>query len=292
MNETVKIIICPVDFSEDSYNAVQYALGLCRHVSAKLLVLHVYESPVHFTTARFAREEDIRLYRQASAEMEAFLGRVSRMPAVKDVKAEAILKNGVPSARTLELAEELDAEMIVMAPSATGPAERFILGSNATRIVVHARCKVLIVPVRCSFMVPPEIVYGCDLSQENKEAVNLLREYLLSFGAKLRLLYVQVEKAADDAESLAVFAKSLNDDPTFTKRVETKHLCDPDPAKAIRDHLASSRQGWFALYHRYRTWFAGITRPSLAKELSADPGVPVLVLNDEVPAARMPQTSA
>ena len=115
-------IICPVDFSEASYNSVQFSLDICQMMSARLLVLHVYESPVHFTTARFARAEDIRLYKEAAEQMESFVEKLSRMPAISKVNVEGQLKSGVPSASTLEVAESLSAELIVMAASSADQA--------------------------------------------------------------------------------------------------------------------------------------------------------------------------
>ena len=40
----IKSILCPVDFSESSVNAYEYAQSLARHYKANLFLLHVLYS--------------------------------------------------------------------------------------------------------------------------------------------------------------------------------------------------------------------------------------------------------
>ena len=136
-----KNILCPLDFSEASSRALVYALSLAKKTDACVTPLHVVEgfidSPAldfnaHFTVPElrgYLIEDAMTRLNSAIADDRALC------------KSEPRVVSGKASREILRIADEAQADLIVMGVHGTGAADRF--GSTTHRIVREAPCPVL-----------------------------------------------------------------------------------------------------------------------------------------------------
>lgn len=141
----LKKILVPVDFSDCSRKALQYALPFARQFDASVVLLHVIEPyiPVpEMTTVNF---DVIRKQMLAGSEKE--LKALQRtIPA--DVVSEAVISEGNSYVEIVRAAKERGVDLIILSTHGrTGLAHVFV-GSTAERVVRHAGCPVLIVRER------------------------------------------------------------------------------------------------------------------------------------------------
>ncbi len=135
-------ILCPVDFSEVSMNALRYAADICRECQGKLALIHVVEpivapSDFSFGPMTLTEVEDSLLARAKTALEEtaaklALQGRTS-----------VVVSRGRASDEIVRCAEELKAGLIVMGTHGRTGFSRTLLGSTAERVVRKATCPVL-----------------------------------------------------------------------------------------------------------------------------------------------------
>ena len=138
-------ILVPVDFSQESRNAIQYALPLAKQFGAKITLLHVVE-PVFFCAgygygpvARpIADEERIAL---ARAKLKA-LARTALGPRFP---IETAVPSGIGFFEITEAAKALRTGLIILGAHAHGRPGPPLLGSTVEKVVRHASCPVLIV---------------------------------------------------------------------------------------------------------------------------------------------------
>jgi nucleotide-binding universal stress UspA family protein len=139
-----KTILCPIEFSDPSTRALEYALRLAEETDANLILLHVIEAltdPTRlgevsdFTVAEFYRhlENDARA-RLKSAVPDA--ARVWCTPEERVVFGKAYRA-------ILQLAEEATADIIVMGVHGAGALNRHLFGSTTHHVIREARCPVL-----------------------------------------------------------------------------------------------------------------------------------------------------
>lgn len=137
-------ILCPIDFSDAATRALQHALSIARHTSARLTVLHVVEDfvdapqldvNVHFTVPEYRRylEED------AIARLKAAVPDEARTWGIVEEQVTA----GKASREILRVAAAVEAELIVMGVQGRGAVDRWVFGSTTHRIVREATCPVL-----------------------------------------------------------------------------------------------------------------------------------------------------
>jgi nucleotide-binding universal stress UspA family protein len=77
--------------------------------------------------------------------VDAILWEASEMAAGRELKIETHARQGDPADALLDVAEERDADLIVVGNKGMTGAKRFLLGSVPNKVSHHAPCSVLII---------------------------------------------------------------------------------------------------------------------------------------------------
>jgi len=140
----VRSILCPVDFSETSRRALDYALLLARTCAAELTVLHVVEDVPLLTAYAGLPEGSLVEKVEESARME-LAELVAAIPA-QGFPIRSDLIHGTTWKAILQYAAQHGSELIVMGSHGRKGLEHAIFGSVTERVIRRAACPVLIVP--------------------------------------------------------------------------------------------------------------------------------------------------
>lgn len=135
-------ILVPVDFSETSRLAIDYALEVCAKFSAKLTLLHVQRPPVvPGTELGFNYAEYLEHLSSTAADRLRELA--GSLPASCGVQTKVL--EGIPWDLIVQYAGESGTDLIVMPTHGRSGLKHLLLGSVAERVVRHAHCPVLVV---------------------------------------------------------------------------------------------------------------------------------------------------
>jgi nucleotide-binding universal stress UspA family protein len=134
MEASIKKIILATDFSDISKDASYHALLLAQTYKAELKVLHAFDinarnapSSYHFIEEARQRGKDA----------------LKELAKSFDLEVETIFTEGDPGHEIIRIAEELNADLIVLGTHGYSGWKRFTLGSVAELVVRHAPCAVL-----------------------------------------------------------------------------------------------------------------------------------------------------
>jgi nucleotide-binding universal stress UspA family protein len=139
-------ILCPVDFSDGSVRAMEYATGLAREYAAELLVLHVIEVPPELHESPLSPDFSVESVR-AAAEADC-LRRLRALVAPGPRQGWTVrtsVQEGAPYREVLKSASEHRTDLIVMGVQGRGAIDLMVFGSNTARVARSATCPVLIV---------------------------------------------------------------------------------------------------------------------------------------------------
>jgi nucleotide-binding universal stress UspA family protein len=203
---TIKRILCPVDFSEFSAMAYEYASSLARHYRAALFVQHVVEIWRH-TSASFAATADLydSYCQQVRSEREEQLRKfVDELTRIECTPVCVVAQGGFASDCILSFADEQTIDLIVMGTHGRRGLDRVMLGSVTERVLRESRCPVLCVhksgqkivasgdaqpfDLRC-------VLFCTDFSGDSNRAL----EYALSLAAEYHSELVLVHVAESSA---------------------------------------------------------------------------------------------
>jgi nucleotide-binding universal stress UspA family protein len=132
-----------MDGGPQAQSVAQLAADLATKTGSELHVVHVGSVPAmsHPEMRGYSsRLEEVRQETQQGLDEE-----VRRVEAAGASVSQAHLRLGRPDVEVLELAEELDADLIVVGSRGLGGLRRTLLGSVSDSVVRHAHCPVLVV---------------------------------------------------------------------------------------------------------------------------------------------------
>lgn len=139
----LKKVLVPTDFSESSNSACKYALRFCQRFHAELHVSHVLEPVLSPWFAGLPGEAVVSHEQLTSAEKK--LDKWADSAKAMDVRANVVLRNGVPAHEIVEAAKDLDIDLIIIATHGYTAWKHFCIGSTAEHVVRAAPCPVLVV---------------------------------------------------------------------------------------------------------------------------------------------------
>jgi nucleotide-binding universal stress UspA family protein len=142
-----KSIVVGTDGSDTATQAVRQAVDLARSVGAKLEFVSAYE-PVpkqRLSEERRDAPEDLQWAINPREDVDATLEAAAELARAADVPVNTYARQGDPADAVLDVAEEIEADLIIVGNKGMTGAKRFLLGSVPNKVSHHAPCSVLIV---------------------------------------------------------------------------------------------------------------------------------------------------
>ncbi len=140
-------IVVGTDGSDTAGEAVRQASELARSVGASLHLVSAYE-PVSNQRLREERQQvpgDLEWMVNAREDVEATLREASGSLEDAGVAVDTYAREGDPADAILDVAEEQNADLIVVGNKGMTGAKRFLLGSVPNKVSHHAPCSVIII---------------------------------------------------------------------------------------------------------------------------------------------------
>jgi nucleotide-binding universal stress UspA family protein len=142
-----EVIVVGTDGSESATRAVTQAAELAKATGARLELVCAYTPALESRLKAERREapEDVLWMITPREDADAVLNDAAEIAAQLGVQATSHAREGDPASTILDVADDVDADLIVVGNKGMTGARRFLLGSVPNRISHHAQCSVLIV---------------------------------------------------------------------------------------------------------------------------------------------------
>ena len=140
-------IVVGTDGSPTAGEAVRQATELARSLGAKVYLVSAYE-PVPEGRLRDERQQvpdDLQWMVNPREDVEETLKEGATSLEAQGVDVETLAREGDPADAILDVAEEKNADLIVVGNKGMTGAKRFLLGSVPNKVSHHAPCSVLII---------------------------------------------------------------------------------------------------------------------------------------------------
>jgi nucleotide-binding universal stress UspA family protein len=140
-------IVVGTDGSPTAQEAVRQAIELARTVNATIHLVSAYE-PVSESRLSHERQqvpEDAQWMVNAREDVDAALKESAEPLEEEGLSVERYAREGDPADAILDVAEEKNADLIVVGNKGMTGAKRFLLGSVPNKVSHHAPCSVLII---------------------------------------------------------------------------------------------------------------------------------------------------
>jgi len=142
-----KSIVVGTDGSDTATQAVRQAVDLAHAVGAKLELVSAYE-PVPAQRLQEERRdapEDLQWAINPREDVDMTLEAAAAVAREAGVDVDIYPRQGDPADAILDVAEEREADLVVVGNKGMTGARRFLLGSVPNKVSHHAPCSVLII---------------------------------------------------------------------------------------------------------------------------------------------------
>jgi nucleotide-binding universal stress UspA family protein len=201
----MKQIIVPLDFSDESMNALELALMVSAKTKSNIQMVYVIKKSSDFSHKSL--EEEQRYAKEKFSELqiryENKLG--------SGVKLTYIIKKGKIYDEVVEQAEAYDDSVIVVSTHGASGFEEFMIGSNAFKIITASERPVIairhgIIPKSLN-----EILLPIDYSTDTRQKVPYTAELARLFGARVHILAVSSGNDPDMLMKLRSWASQVSE---------------------------------------------------------------------------------
>jgi nucleotide-binding universal stress UspA family protein len=143
---TVKTILVPVDFSDCSRKALEYAIGFVNGFGARLILLHATWLGYIYSSEGTAIYDVRGLQKVARENAERQMRNLVRAVDFGRTKIETVFTEGSPVIDICDFAKDHDVDLIITSTHGLTGLEHVLIGSIAEQVVRRAPCGVLVVP--------------------------------------------------------------------------------------------------------------------------------------------------
>jgi nucleotide-binding universal stress UspA family protein len=190
----MKNILIPTDFSENSWNAITYALSFFKRVKCNFYVLHVspFEELMGGDSFYDSKKTVLEKSTQSNTEqMQILLKRIEKLPLNTKHNFFTINEYIFFVDAIRKQIKEKNIDFIVMGTKGASGIKEKTIGSNTGDVITKVKCPVLVIPEKAKYTKPKEIAFPTDYNMLYKSRVlNTIIETLALNEAALRVLHI------------------------------------------------------------------------------------------------------
>ncbi len=272
-------ILCPIDFSDVSLNALEFAVAIGEKEKATITLLNIF-TPRDFDKVLEAKdimEEYDKLLELAGTKLKAIADEIIRMSKRKGLRDCNYKFESGKLADVLErITEEEKFDLIVVGTTGFSDYDKKYLGGNAEQIIRHTCCPVMAVPQYATFGGIRKIVYATDYQEEDKLALQQLQSLAAHLKASIEILHISHH---DDTIDKAIFEdykeelmKFVHYDKVTFSRVVFSHV-----AEGLDEYMKQSGSDLLVLLEKRRNFLNSMFHKSLTGNLDKFTDYPLLV---------------
>ncbi|MBV5257820.1 universal stress protein [Synechococcus moorigangaii CMS01] len=132
-----KTILFPIDKSREAREAAETVIKLVQSFQSRLVLLSVVES---------SKPEDREGVMNSEEAVAKLLQGAHELFAQAGIEADTIEREGMPSFTICDVADEIEADLIVMGCRGMGLTQEGVAESVTSKVINLAPCPVLIIP--------------------------------------------------------------------------------------------------------------------------------------------------
>lgn len=186
----MKHILVPTDFSPCAIGALKVAAKIARQTGAAISLVHTYAVPVYGFTSGHLMYDGVALTK-ITEEINDELQRIAEMEEIKDLQVSKLLLADTAIVQMLNHDQLADVDLIVMGTYGTSGVREDLLGSNAEKVIRHAKCPVLCVrEEHGDHFNANDMVFASSFFGEVDDHFPKVVQMAELFGARIHLLYV------------------------------------------------------------------------------------------------------
>ena len=205
MDATTSHILVPVDYSEKAVYGLQMASNLVQKFGGKITTIHVLKGVDPIWSDFFTDDERTVLLDKFRNRLEQFSRSYLRG---NGYELNCMISKGKLCETILDTADKIGVNLIVMGTSTVDNIKKWVIGTNALRVVTEAKCPVITIKGTPKTSEIKNIVLPLDITKETREKtveavhlaklyqakIHVVSAYTIEIESNIRKLEAQMEQ--------------------------------------------------------------------------------------------------
>lgn len=281
----MKKILIPSDFSENSWNAIKYALAFFKDTSCDFYLLHVTliynyasgESPEMPLPA--IEVIDKTILKQAKTNLKKLIKKINQLPPNPKHKFHTLNNYDYFIDAVKSHVAEKEIDLIVMGTKGASGLKKVIIGSNTGDLITRVKCPVLIVPENAVFKELKEIAFPTDynLFYPTKILKDIL-EFTKMYGSSLRI--VRIAKKDEETTDFQITNKEFLTNFFAEEKHSFHRITSKKVEEGVQCFVESRDIDMIIMIAKSLNLFQRILFRPTVEEISYHTEIPFLVLHE------------
>lgn len=275
----MKKILLPTDFSENAFNAAQYAVQLFKGEECIFYLLNTY-TPVLYDNEYLVYSATqptlTEIYQNKSEEgLKRMLNRIRKTYKNKLHQFETISSFNLLNDEIKELVIEKEIDLIVMGTKGATGAEEILFGTHTVHAIKKARCPLLAIPAHYEFKPPKEILFPTDYEVDIPKLLDILKEIALKHSSTIHILHVYfgVDLSTEQANRKKSLTRTFKDIGHHFYSITQKSV-----TRAIYDFQDENEIDMLVMINNKHSFFENLLFTPVVNEIGFNVKVPFLVI--------------
>lgn len=276
----MKNILLPTDFSENSWNAISYAIHLFKDEACKFYLLNTYTPAIYHSEyvlghpAQFGLEDTIR--NASQEQLETLKQRISETFGdhpnhhFETMSRFDFLISGIN-----EFMKSHETYMIVMGTKGATGAKTVLFGSHTVQVFKNVKCPILAVPEDFGYKTPATILFPTDYGiTYHEDHLKSLIELAKTHDSKIDILHVLTSKLSEvQLKNKAILEKII-----VKNSHEFHELQGENIMRSIMDYQDQTVIDMLVMINNKKSFFENLFFKSTVNQIGFHLTVPFLVM--------------
>lgn len=273
----MKNILVPTDFSDNAFNALQYAIDLHANETCNFYLLHVNNTIQTSTDKEFIEENYLK---PSKVQLEKIVSTVTQNNANKKDNHFFFMLNDydflIDSIRHHVNDKKID--LIVIGTKGASGLKEILIGSNTGEIIKKIQCPTLVIPEKAKFTKIKEIAFPTDFSLfYDIKTLLPLSKIVYDKQAGLRILHISKNELHLDNDQKN--NRDLLEDFFAESDLSFHYLTNAKVEQAVQCFVESRHIDLITMVAKNLNYFQQILFHTKVEKISYHINVPFLVLH-------------
>lgn len=273
-------ILLPTDFSDNSWNAIAYALHLFKDETCNFCLLNTY-TPIFYNAEQImmsAPEVSLQNIAQENSEnrLKEMMSRIEAEFSNSNHSFSSIAAFNTLTAEIEQLYQGNAIELVVMGTKGATGLKRILFGTNTIHTIKNAKFPVLAIPENFKYETPHEILFPSDYNVAfTKEQLQTVTDIATNHHARVNVLHVSYDKEflENQEKNMQKLAAIFNKVSHLFHNVKNQNITD-----AITKFQLKQRINMLVMVNNKHSFFENVFFKAKVNQIGFHLNIPFLVL--------------
>lgn len=268
----MKNILVPVDFSDNSKQALRFALEFFADGDSQFTILNTYFIPYPSTQVRITGDDVIE--QRAAETYEEFIADILEEYPDITSRVKFLFKIGQIEAVVNALVHNDEYDIIVMGTKGASGIKEVLIGTTTASLIGKVKTPIIAVPEDCELKKPKKIVFALDhLNKLERAALSPLISLAEKYKSEIQILNVYMFDNDLSREEKGQIADLFEGVDYSLHEVKNENI-----GEGIEEFVKAFGVDMLCLVHHKYSFFEKLFHKSMTKKMSMHTHIPLIAL--------------